>query len=625
MKSLPLLVLAMLVFASPWSRGQTPVLESKAARSGAPAPRPRLQLFNASAGPIDIFWLKTDAERILNGSLEPGQNTVLTTTIGHRFLLVGRAGRGEERVTSSLPVQAFVYQPLSESRAALNSIPADVVMPPPPQLKLPPFYKKFISAQGYPIIASAKVNDYALKEAAFLVNLLLARRPDVRAAMIQSGSRMCLMAYDEYTTDLPEFGFLAKDPVAEFPGVSPKDFWDARARGTGGSETDPYCSSAEENLLGYPGDPYAAECILIHEFAHNVHLRGMVNVDPTFDARLKATYDAAMKAGLWKGKYAAVNHHEYFAEGVQSWFDNNRVNDHDHNHVNTRALLLEYDPGLATMCREVFGDTVIKYTKPATRLTGHLAGYDPTQAPKFVWPERLAKAKDGIKRQAVARDAAGKAGGDREIRQIAGWTVKIHRELLEKESAATKRALELLKVQLEEIIRVVPAGALAELRQVPLWFSPEYPGVRPTAEYHPGADWLSENKRDPGMAKGVEITDVRDFEKEMNRMPNFILHELAHGYHDRVLAGGFENVEIKAAYARAKASKSYDKVERWLGNGRPNTFEKAYAMTNPMEYFAETTEAFFSRNDFFPFTRVELRKHDPEMEQLLSTLWGATK
>jgi Mlc titration factor MtfA (ptsG expression regulator) len=48
-------------------------------------------------------------------------------------------------------------------------------------------------------------------------------------------------------------------------------------------------------------------------------------------------------------------------------------------------------------------------------------------------------------------------------------------------------------------------------------------------------------------------------------------------------------------------------------------------MTNPMEYFAETTEAFFSRNDFFPFTRDELKQHDPEMEKLLARLWGGPK
>ena len=124
------------------------------------------------------------------------------------------------------------------------------------------------------------------------------------------------------------------------------------------------------------------------------------------------------------------------------------------------------------------------------------------------------------------------------------------------------------------------------------------------------------------MVKAVEFTDVSDFEKEMNRMPNFTLHELAHAYHDRVLSGGFDNAEIKAAFAKAKASKSYDKVERWFGNGRPNTFERAYAMTNPQEYFAEGTEAFFSRNDFFPFTREELKKHDPEVFDLLQRLWG---
>ena len=185
--------------------------------------------------------------------------------------------------------------------------------------------------------------------------------------------------------------------------MTPKDYWDARARGTGGSADDPLCSCGEENLLAYPGDPYAAESILIHEFAHNIHLRGMVNVDPTFDARVKETYQAAMKAGLWKGKYAGVNPHEYFAEGVQSWFDNNRVNDHDHNHVNTRTLLLEYDPGLAALCREVFGDTELKYTKPATRLRDHLAGYDPSTAPRFTWPARLDKARAEIRKAAEER------------------------------------------------------------------------------------------------------------------------------------------------------------------------------------------------------------------------------
>ena len=43
---------------------------------------------------------------------------------------------------------------------------------------------------------------------------------------------------------------------------------------------------------------------------------------------------------------------------------------------------------------------------PATRLAGHLAGYDPSGAPRFVWPERLEKARAAIRRQAQARDWA---------------------------------------------------------------------------------------------------------------------------------------------------------------------------------------------------------------------------
>jgi hypothetical protein len=275
------------------------------------------------------------------------------------------------------------------------------VTAPPADAKIPPFYKKYVNVDGYPITASEKVNDYALKEAAYLMRQMLANRPDVRKAMIDSGSRLCIIGYNEYTTDLPEFKDLSA-PRA-FAHLSSKDYWDARARGTGGSQTDPFCSCGEENLLGYPGDPYAAECILIHEMAHNIHLRGVVRVDPTFDGRLEAVYKKAMEKGLWKGKYASVNHHEYFAEGVQNWFDNNRENDHDHNHVNTRAELKEYDPDLAKMCEEVFGNTQLTYTKPITRLKDHLAGYDPQQAPTFQWPERLTKAKEDIKKAALER------------------------------------------------------------------------------------------------------------------------------------------------------------------------------------------------------------------------------
>jgi len=40
-----------------------------------------------------------------------------------------------------------------------------------------------------------------------------------------------------------------------------------------------------------------------------------------------------------------------------------------------------------------------------------------------------------------------------------------------------------------------------------------------------------------------------------------------------------------------------------------------------MEYFAESTEAYFGTNDFYPYVRSELKEHDPNMFNLLGTIW----
>ena len=87
---------------------------------------------------------------------------------------------------------------------------------------------------------------------------------------------------------------------------------------------------------------------------------------------------------------------------------------------------------------------------------------------------------------------------------IEGWRVLVNERLLAEDKAATEKALGLLRAQLQEIVRVVPAPAVAKLREVTLWFSPEYPGVPPRAEYHPGAGWLRDNGRSgDGQGRGV--------------------------------------------------------------------------------------------------------------------------
>ncbi|MDF1814185.1 MAG: hypothetical protein P1V20_18415 [Verrucomicrobiales bacterium] len=201
-----------------------------------------------------------------------------------------------------------------------------------------------------------------------------------------------------------------------------------------------------------------------------------------------------------------------------------------------------------------------------------------------------------------------------------GWHVHLNKSLLIDNRERTSRMLELLDIQLQRVVEAVPDKALGQLREIPIWINPPYPGDRGRAEFHPNRNWLEQNGRNPEMARAVEITNVDIFLFEHRRMPYLLLHELAHGYHFRNLPEGYSNPQIKAAFERAKMSGLYDEVDRFDGNRIRK--DKAYAITNPMEYFAESTEAYFGKNDFFPFNQKELREHDPSMFNLLGRLWG---
>jgi hypothetical protein len=114
------------------------------------------------------------------------------------------------------------------------------------------------------------------------------------------------------------------------------------------------------------------------------------SIDPTFNDTLEKIYADAMEKGLWKGKYAGTNPAEYWAEGVQSYFGNNRQPDHDHNHVDTRPELLAYDPALGKLIDDVFRGSTWQFVWPNERPSpGHLRGFDLAKAPTFEWPAHL--------------------------------------------------------------------------------------------------------------------------------------------------------------------------------------------------------------------------------------------
>jgi hypothetical protein len=245
---------------------------------------------------------------------------------------------------------------------------------------LKPFYQKSLVLEGFPILSSEKVPDEALYEAAHIIQTMLKNRPDILRELAKNKVRYAIMAVDERTCDVPEHADL-----------KPSTFWNKRARGLGATPQRPTVSCGEENLLGNPGDPYSTESICVHEFAHAIHDTALKTLDPSFDERLKKLYESAMAKGLWADKYASSNRHEYWAEAVQSWFGNNREPDHDHNHVNTRAELIEYDKPIADLCAEVFGENDWVYRRPdhsSRQNDPHLKDLDRSKLKPFKWSKK---------------------------------------------------------------------------------------------------------------------------------------------------------------------------------------------------------------------------------------------
>ncbi len=254
----------------------------------------------------------------------------------------------------------------------ITNIPEPV--PPPAAVRdffdLEPFYQQWINVDGFPILASAKVSPYAVKEVAWLIHQITRHSPAALQAMVKNKVRFSIIGHNERTTEIPEHRI---HPAPHF-------WYDVRNRGG-------YCprcltvSAPEETVLDE-----GWYSVTIHEFAHSFHEAGLNMIDQTFDDRLRTTYNTARARGLWKNTYAGTNFSEYWAQGVGTWFNANP----GFQSATTREALKNYDPGLASLLIEIFGDGVWQYTLPAARThLPHLRGFNPKEAPRLEHPSEL--------------------------------------------------------------------------------------------------------------------------------------------------------------------------------------------------------------------------------------------
>ncbi len=305
------------------------------------------------------------------------------------------------------------------------------------------FFKKGTVTQDILIATSERVADVAHQEAAYLFDMVIKTLKPEIAQRIRDDKVLCiLVAHDELTSDIPQFksdktgqelafynwrqrGFLtqvddrrvvffAEEDVMEYEGgmqiesILIHEFGHViQFAGFDDSMEKRLTESYEAaKAKGIWNDGRAAQRFRRIKGDEPVNLldalvKAFPKISPALlrscleggdilvngqavkvDAKVTGKDEVLIMFGGAKECYAIKNQAEYFAEGVQAWFDTNRTMDHDHNHIHTRAQLKEYDTGLAKLCAEILGDTEWRFVSPRLRVgKEHLAGYDPKTAP----------------------------------------------------------------------------------------------------------------------------------------------------------------------------------------------------------------------------------------------------
>jgi predicted metalloprotease with PDZ domain len=278
--------------------------------------------------------------------------------IGTREQLRQYDPEGYELVKSTFklsPANDWRYQPLRRQPS---------VEPPPAKFKIDPYYSKFTYAREFTVLGSKQVRDEALLKANDTIRKMFTYRHDLLKALIADGARLVVLQRHEKLSDLPEFKE-AKEK-ADFDELRYHEYTPALK----------LMVVPEENVLGLTHEPFAGKCMVVSVFAKAVyHVAGLRPVDPDFerrrgkqqyelrvkrldvqfDHRLQRLHQAVLSQGLWKGTAAARNRVEYWAAGVEAYFDaagDGQSPVGADRPITTRAALQAYDPGLFELVDE---------------------------------------------------------------------------------------------------------------------------------------------------------------------------------------------------------------------------------------------------------------------------------
>ena len=301
--------------------------------------RAHLNSLNLSACPGTELTAPPDRPQNLSATVSTGQVTLLWDAVPNAASYSLRVWDSFDRRWSSIgsaptiPTYThtvrtdgrnYYYQVRARDASGLGggwseqlhvAVVSTLFPPPPASLGLEMYYQKYMVVSGVEVVAPSLVSDEQMIRSREVITGLLANRSDLLGTLAANSARIYIQ--DRFRGIA--YGWTAYTPV-----------------------TDPYCRT------------------FIHEFAHMVHRAIEEQSDGAeFNKRLRAQWQAAINAGRWRGYYAATNFSEYWAETVKFWLWETLPPSLAANH----AELADYDPEIAKLVEEVFGDTA---TVPAS-------------------------------------------------------------------------------------------------------------------------------------------------------------------------------------------------------------------------------------------------------------------
>jgi hypothetical protein len=200
--------------------------------------------------------------------------------------------------------------------------------------------------------------------------------------------------------------------------------------------------------------------------------------------------------------------------------------------------------------------------------------------------------------------------------------VAVGKQLQDEAPQVGKKALERLKALRTQVLNALPLKARKQLRRIPffLMYGPEAKGggrsngldyiQKDAPRYHPELDSRWGDAVVVYCAQNyIDISDLW--------ARKALVHEFAHAY--QLEHWPEHQPDIQSAWEHARDSGLYRNVHD-IETGK--TLERAYALVNQLEYFAELSAMYFATCNYQPSNRDRLKTYDPVGYAMIRELWA---